>query len=167
MTPLQLAQAYGVIASGGLHRPVSLLRRDQQPIARRVISEQTADDVLTMLEAVVSSEAGTGKRAAVPGYRVAGKTGTARKIGPQGYSDEHHTALFAGVAPVSEPRLVVVVIVDDPSNGQYYGGEVAAPVFSRVTQGALRILAVPPDNLPRPDRIGPRFASGPDEGTLR
>ncbi len=167
VTPLQLAQAYGVIASGGLHRPVSLLRLDQQPIARRVIREQTAEDVLAMLEAVVSSDEGTGKRAAVPGYRVGGKTGTARKIGPQGYSDEHHTALFAGIAPVSEPRLVIVVVVDDPSNGQYYGGEVAAPVFSKVTQGALRILAVPPDNLPRPDRIGPRFASGPAGGTRR
>lgn len=159
VTPLQLAQAYAIIAAGGLHRPVSLLRIDQPPIARRVISAETASDVLTMLEAVVASDEGTGKRAAVSGYRVAGKTGTARKVMPGGYSEEHHTALFAGIAPVSRPRLAIVVVVDDPTSAEYYGGELAAPVFSNIAQGALRILAVPPDNFPRPDRTGRRFAS--------
>jgi len=158
VTPLQLAQAYAVIGADGLHRPVSLLRVDQTPIVRRVISEATARDLLIMLEAVVDSDIGTGKRAAVPGYRVAGKTGTARKISAGSYSDEHHTALFAGIAPVSDPRLAIVVVVDDPSNGEYYGGDVAAPVFSNIARGALRILAVPPDKLPRPDSAGPRLA---------
>ncbi len=166
VTPLQLAQAYAIIAADGLHRPVSVVRIDQPPIARRVLREETAKAVLRMLEAVVGSDVGTGRRAAVPGYRVAGKTGTARKIAAGGYSDAHHTALFAGIAPASRPRLVIVVIVDDPSEGAYYGGEVAAPVFSHVASGALRILAVPPDNLPHADgtetRLATRRQSGPD-----
>jgi cell division protein FtsI (penicillin-binding protein 3) len=159
VTPLQLAQAYSIIAAGGLHRPVSLLRADQTPIARRVISEDTASDVLSMLEAVVSSDEGTGKRAAVPGYRVAGKTGTVRKFTPGGYADDRYTALFAGIAPVSKPRIAIAVVVDDPRGGEYYGGHVAAPVFSKIAQGALRILAVPPDNFPRPGSLGTRLAA--------
>jgi cell division protein FtsI (penicillin-binding protein 3) len=159
VTPLQLAQAYSIIAAGGLHRPVSLLRADQTPIARRVISEDTASDVLSMLEAVVSSDEGTGKRAAVPGYRVAGKTGTVRKFTPGGYADDRYTALFAGIAPVSKPRIAIAVVVDDPRGGEYYGGHVAAPVFSTIAQGALRILAVPPDNFPRPGSLGARLAA--------
>jgi len=107
----------------------------------------------------VASDEGTGKRATVSGYRVAGKTGTARKVMPGGYSEDHHTALFAGIAPVSRPRLAIVVVVDDPTSAEYYGGELAAPVFSNIAQGALRILAVPPDNFPRPDRADQRFAS--------
>jgi cell division protein FtsI (penicillin-binding protein 3) len=159
VTPLQLAQAYSIIAAGGLHRPVSLLRADQTPIARRVISEDTASAVLSMLEAVVGSDEGTGKRAAVPGYRVAGKTGTVRKFTPGGYADDRYTALFAGIAPVSKPRIAIVVVVDDPRGGEYYGGHVAAPVFSKIAQGALRILAVPPDNFPRPGSLGTRLAA--------
>ena len=162
VTPLQLAQAYAIIAAGGLHRPVSLLRIDQTPIARRIISEDTAGAVLKMLEAVVSSDEGTGKRAAVPGYRVAGKTGTVRKFAPGGYADNRYTALFAGIAPVSDPRLAIVVVVDDPRGGEYYGGHVAAPVFSTIAQGALRILAIPPDNFPRPGSLGSRLASAGD-----
>lgn len=150
VTPLQLAQAYAVIAAGGLHRPVSLLRIEQSPIARRVIKASTANAVLAMLETVVSP-AGTGQRAAVAGYRVAGKTGTSKKFVPGGYSEDRYTALFAGTAPVTQPRLAVVVVIDDPSNGDYYGGEVAAPVFANVVEGALRILAVAPDNFVRPD----------------
>jgi cell division protein FtsI (penicillin-binding protein 3) len=159
VTPLQLAQAYSIIAAGGLHRPVSLLRVDQTPIARRVISEDTASAVLSMLEAVVGSDEGTGKRAAVPGYRVAGKTGTVRKFVPGGYADDRYTALFAGIAPVSKPRIAIAVVVDDPRGGEYYGGHVAAPVFSTIAQGALRILAVPPDNFPRPGSLGARLAA--------
>ncbi len=149
VTPLQLAQAYAVIAAGGLHRPVSLLRVEQSPIARRVIKASTANAVLSMLETVVGPD-GTGQRAAVAGYRVAGKTGTSKKFVPGGYSEDRYTALFAGTVPVTQPRLVVVVVIDDPSNGDYYGGEVAAPVFANVVEGALRILAVPPDNFVRP-----------------
>ena len=144
ITPLQLAQAYAVLAAGGLQRPVSLLRVSQPAIPRRIISEETANAVLGMMEEVVT--VGTGGRAAVEGYRVAGKTGTTRKFSPGGYSEDRYTAIFAGVAPVSNPRLAVVVVVDDPSAGRYYGGEVAAPVFSRIVADATRILAIPPDN---------------------
>ncbi len=150
VTPLQLAQAYAVIAAGGLQHPVSLLRLEQAPIARRVIKAQTSSAVLSMLESVVSAE-GTGRRAAVAGYRVAGKTGTVKKFAPGGYSEDRYMALFAGIAPATRPRLAVVVVIDDPSNGEYYGGAVAAPVFSHVVEGALRILAIPPDNFMRPD----------------
>ncbi len=149
VTPLQLAKAYAVIAAGGLQHPVSLLRLEQAPIARRVIKAQTASAVLSMLEAVVGAE-GTGQLATVFGYRVAGKTGTAWKSAPGGYSKDRYMASFSGIAPVSRPRLAVVVIIDDPSSKKYYGGELAAPVFSRVVEGALRILAITPDNFIRP-----------------
>ena len=149
LTPLQLAQAYAIIASGGLQHPVSLLRLEQAPIARRVIKTQTASAVLSMLESVVGAE-GTGRRATVAGYRVAGKTGTVKKFTPGGYAEDRYIALFSGIAPATRPRLAVVVVIDDPSNGEYYGGTVAAPVFSNVVEGALRILAIPPDNFMRP-----------------
>ncbi len=149
VTPLQLAQAYAILAAGGLHRPVSLLRVSDTPIPRRVIERSTADAVLAMLETVVSPE-GTGRRAAVRGYRIAGKTGTARKFAPGGYSEDRYVAVFAGIAPVSQPRLAIVVVVDEPSTGEYYGGTVAAPVFANIAAGALRILAIPPDNFSLP-----------------
>jgi cell division protein FtsI (penicillin-binding protein 3) len=147
VTPLQLAQTYAVLAADGVMRPVSLLRVDRPPIGRKVIGAANARAVVEMLEHVVSPE-GTGMRAAVAGYRVAGKTGTARKFEVGGYSEERYTAVFAGVAPVSRPRLAVVVIVDEPRAGAYYGGDVAAPVFSKVVEGAMRILAIAPDRLP-------------------
>jgi cell division protein FtsI (penicillin-binding protein 3) len=146
VTPLQLAQCYAVLAAGGIMRPVSLVRVERAPIGRRVISASSARAVVDMLEHVVSAE-GTGIRAAVAGYRVAGKTGTARKYAVGGYSQERYTAVFAGVAPVSSPRLAVIVIVDEPSAGVYYGGDVAAPVFSKIVEGAMRIMAIPPDKL--------------------
>jgi len=146
MTPLQLAQAYAVLAGDGLYRPVSLVRVEKPPIARRVVSPETAHNVIAMLERVVSEE-GTGLKATVAGYRVAGKTGTARKSGAGGYAENRHTAVFAGLVPSSAPRLVIVVVVDEPQGGVYYGGDVAAPVFSAVASGALRILAVPPDDV--------------------
>jgi cell division protein FtsI (penicillin-binding protein 3) len=152
MTPLQLAQAYAVLAGDGLYRPVSLVRVERPPIARRVVSPETARNVVAMLEQVVS-EKGTGLKATVTGYRVAGKTGTARKSGAGGYAEDRHTAVFAGLVPVTAPRLVIVVVVDEPQGGVYYGGDVAAPVFSAVASGALRILAVPPDGV---DETAPR-----------
>ena len=158
VTPLQLAQAYAIIAADGLHRPISLLRIEQAPIARRVIASETASSVLSMLEMVVSPD-GTGQRAAVSGYRVGGKTGTVKKFAPGGYSDNRYTALFAGIAPLSRPRLAVVVIVDEPTGGMYYGGQVAAPVFSTVVAGALRILAIPPDHVPLSDRPDPTLTA--------
>jgi cell division protein FtsI (penicillin-binding protein 3) len=152
MTPLQLAQAYATLAADGLYRPVSLVRVERPPIARRIVSPATARSVITMMEQVVSP-AGSGIKASVTGYRVAGKTGTARKLGAGGYVDNRYTAVFAGLAPVRQPRIVVVVVVDDPRGRLYYGGDVAAPAFSRIASGALRILAVPPDGVaPARDR---------------
>ena len=149
VTALQLAQAYTVFASGGRLVPASLLRLESPPAARQVVSRRTARRVLAMLEGVVSRE-GTAAKAAVPGYRVAGKTGTVKKAGAGGYAEDAYLAVFVGIAPVSDPRLVMVVTVDDPRGEAYYGGEVAAPVFRRVMQGALRLLEVPPDGvLPR------------------
>jgi len=160
VTPLQLAQAYAIIAADGLQRPVSLLRLKQAPIARRVIKAQTASSVLSMLEAVVG-DGGTGRQAVVTGYRVAGKTGTVKKFVPGGYSENRYLALFSGIAPATRPRLAIVVVIDDPSTGGYYGGEVAAPVFSNVVEGALRILAIPPDNFMRPSGTTKLVASRP------
>jgi cell division protein FtsI (penicillin-binding protein 3) len=152
VTPLQLAQAYAVIAAGGLHRPVSFVREDRPPRAERVLSERSVQELTQMLEAVVSTE-GTGVRAGVPGYRVAGKTGTARKSQAGGYADNRYVAVFAGYAPATRPRLVIVVVIDEPSGGIYYGGDVAAPVFSAVMAGALRLLAVAPDTPLAPPLI--------------
>jgi len=160
MTPLQLAQAYAVLAGDGLHRPISLVRVENAPIARRVVSPETARNVVRMLEQVITEE-GTGIKARVTGYRVAGKTGTARKVAAGGYSQDRHTAVFAGIAPATAPRLVIVVVVDEPQGASFYGGDVSAPVFSAVATGALRILAVPPDGVDaaasvRPTRLAVR-----------
>jgi cell division protein FtsI (penicillin-binding protein 3) len=154
MTTLQLAQAYAILGSGGIARGVSLLALDEPPPGERVLSAETAHAVLQMMEAVVSA-AGTGRQAAVAGYSVAGKTGTARKANAGGYSETRHLALFGGVAPASNPRLAVVVVIDEPRSGAFAGGEVAAPVFSRIVSDALRLMAVPPDQLPErsPSRI--------------
>lgn len=145
-SPLQIAQAYAVLANGGTWRPVTFIKTEQAPEGRQVLRQEVAVDILRMLEAVVSTD-GTAPLAAIPGYRVAGKTGTARKIGKTGYIDNRYVSLFAGVAPVSHPKFVVVVVLDDPANGDYYGGKVAAPVFAKVTNAALRIMNIPPDDL--------------------
>ena len=106
-----------------------------------------------MMESVVSSQEGTGKRAALNGYRVAGKTGTARKVAAGGgYSTDgtyKYIVSFGGVVPASRPRLAAIVVVDEPSGSEYYAGEVAAPVFANVMAGALRLMGVPPDGLER------------------
>ena len=146
VTTLQLAQAYATIGALGVRRPVSLLRLDERPAGERALSANSARMLIDMMETVVTDE-GTGGRAAVPGYRVAGKTGTAWKSTAGGYSEDRYLAVFAGVAPAGEPRLAVVVVMDEPSAGEFYGGIVAAPVFSRVAAGALRMLAVPPDDV--------------------
>ncbi len=149
VTALQLAQAYSVIAADGIQRPISLVAVEDPPKGRRVISPATAQAVRGMLETVVSAQ-GTGQRAAIQNYRVAGKTGTAWKSGVGGYSKDRYLAVFAGLAPVTAPKIVAVVIVDEPRGEDYYGGEVAAPVFSRIVGGTLRLLAVPPDGLIEP-----------------
>ncbi len=145
VTTLQLAQAYAVLAADGVRYAPSLLHRDRRPEGQRVMSARTAQAVRHLLEGVVDDE-GTGTRAQVPGYRVAGKTGTAKKVGPDGYSDKKYLALFAGMAPASRPRLALAVVIDEPRAGKFYGGEVAAPVFSAIMSEALRLLNVPPDD---------------------
>jgi cell division protein FtsI (penicillin-binding protein 3) len=147
VTPLQLARAYAAIASGGLLPPVSFKARDSVPGRVRVISPEVAADLITVLEAVVGSDVGTAKRAAIPGYRVAGKTGTARILEAGGYSDVRHNAIFAGMAPASRPRFVAVVFINDPGVQEHNGGDIAAPVFARVMGTALSRYGVPPDAL--------------------
>lgn len=149
VTTLQLARAYATLAAGGVLRPVSFLPVDKAPAGKRVVSEQTAAAMLQMMEAVVSPE-GTGEQAEIANYRIAGKTGTAWRATAGGYSKDSYTSVFAGIAPASRPRLVAVVVIEDPQGKHYYGGEVAAPVFASVMSGALRLLAVPPDALPEP-----------------
>jgi cell division protein FtsI (penicillin-binding protein 3) len=148
VTTLQLAQAYAVLAADGVRRPLTLLRQEQpSQDEERLLSAATARQIRAMLEAAVSKE-GTGFSASVPGYRVAGKTGTVHKIVQGRYARDRYHSLFAGMVPASRPRLVMVVMVDDPRGGVYYGGQVAAPVFGKVMSDALRILNVTPDALP-------------------
>ena len=147
VTPLQLAQAYAVIGSGGISREVSLVALDRAPEGERVISEATAMAVRAMMEEAVRP-GGTGVKARVAGYRVAGKTGTAWKFAAGGYSKDKYLSIFAGVAPASDPRLSAVIIIDEPKGKLYYAADVAAPVFADVMSESLRMLAVPPDALP-------------------
>ncbi|WP_110650304.1 peptidoglycan D,D-transpeptidase FtsI family protein [Salinicola peritrichatus] len=144
VTPLQLASAYTAIANDGRRLPPSLLKVDGQPDSEQVMSPKVAHELLEMLEQIVKPNAG-GHLAMVPGYRIAGKTGTVRKVTSQGYQETEYRGLFAGIAPASDPRIVTVVMIDNPKKGDYYGGLVAAPVFSRVVGSALRLLDVPPD----------------------
>jgi cell division protein FtsI (penicillin-binding protein 3) len=146
VTPLQLAQAYSTLGAYGLRRPLTFTRVDQAPAGERVLDGQASRDVIRMLERVVSTD-GTGLRAGVAGYRVAGKTGTAWKSNAGGYSTDRYMAVFAGVVPATNPRLAAVVIVDAPRGAMFCGGAGAAPVFSSVVGGALRLLAVPPDDM--------------------
>ncbi|OGV74045.1 MAG: cell division protein [Methylophilales bacterium RIFCSPHIGHO2_02_FULL_57_10] len=141
---LQLVRAYGVFANDGEIKPVSLLKIKEAPIGQHVISVQTAREVRAMLELVVQP-GGTAPKAQVMGYRVAGKTGTAHKLINGEYAEDRYVSSFVGMAPASSPRLIIAVMIDEPSDGQYYGGAVAAPVFSAVMGDALRMLAVPQD----------------------
>jgi len=151
VTPLQLARAYAGLANGGVMLPTTLTIRDEPVEGERIMSEKTALAMRKMLELAVGRD-GTGAAAQVAFYRVAGKTGTARKLVNGEYTDRRYMASFAGFAPASEPRLAMVVTVDDPSVGGYFGGQVAAPVFSRVMGGALRLFDIPPDNQNGPAR---------------
>ena len=147
VTSMQLAQAYSVFANDGYRVPLSLLQREQPAEQRKVYSPRVARAVRKMMEAVVRKD-GTAPLAAVQGYRVAGKTGTVHKSIAGGYADDRYLSVFAGMAPASRPRLVAVVMIDEPSNGEHFGGKVAGPVFSRVMAGALRLLNVTPDDAP-------------------
>jgi cell division protein FtsI (penicillin-binding protein 3) len=147
VTLLQLARAYTVFANEGELKPVSLIKLAESPVGHQVFSAQVANDVKAMLELVVQP-GGTALRAQVAGYRVGGKTGTAHKIGPNGYEADKYVASFVGIAPASNPRLIMAVMIDEPSieKDQYYGGVSAAPVFAAVMADALRMLAVPQDS---------------------
>jgi len=151
---LQLARAYTVFAHDGELMPLSLLRVDAPLLGKQVISPSTARKLRDMLELAVQPD-GTAPRARVMGYRVAGKTGTAHKEENGGYAAHKYVSSFVGLAPASDPRLVVAVMLDEPSAGQYYGGAVAAPVFSAVMGGALRMLGVPPDAPLKPLELPP------------
>ena len=146
VTPLQLAQAYRVLADNGQMKPVSFVRADAAPVGEQVMRPEIAAQVRAMMETVVN-EGGTGTAADVLGYRVGGKTGTVHKSEMGGYAENRYLALFAGVAPISHPRLVTVVMIDEPAGNEYYGGQIAAPVFGRIMAGALRLLNVAPDDV--------------------
>jgi cell division protein FtsI (penicillin-binding protein 3) len=147
VTAMQLAQAYSVFANDGYRIPVTLLRREDQPQREVVYSPEVARSVRRMMETVVH-EGGTAPKAAVPGYRVAGKTGTVHKSVSGGYADDKYISVFAGIAPASDPGLVIVVVINEPRNGEHFGGLVAGPTFSRIMAGALRLLNVAPDGAP-------------------
>jgi cell division protein FtsI (penicillin-binding protein 3) len=157
VTPLQLAQAYVALANDGVMQPLSFQLVKTPPRGKRILSSEVSHAVRDMLEAVVDPD-GSGALAAIPGYRVAGKTGTARKSEAGGYRAGLYVSAFAGMAPATDPRLVCVVVIDEPRGEFYYGGKVAAPVFQQVMADALRLLGVPPD---RPDELGrPLLAAG-------
>jgi len=141
---LQLARAYTIFTNGGELLPLTLLKRDAHPIGKPVITKQTALEVTKMMEMAVLP-GGTAPRAQVPGYRVAGKTGTAHKAENGGYAETKYRASFVGFGPVSDPRFIVAVMIDEPQGARYYGGDVGAPVFSNVMGAALRMMSVPPD----------------------
>jgi cell division protein FtsI (penicillin-binding protein 3) len=150
VTPLQLAKAYSMLGSDGNMRPVSLIALDQPAEGEQILAKDTAIAVRSMLEEVVRP-GGTGTKASVPGYRIAGKTGTAWKFAAGGYSEDKYISIFAGLAPASNPRLAAVVVIDEPGGELYYGSDVAAPVFADVITESLRLLAIPPDALPARD----------------
>ena len=146
VTAAQLAKAYMVFANHGYKKSITFVHSYRMKAQEKVLDPTISDQVLLMMEAVLGNE-GTGKQARVVGYRVAGKTGTSRIAGRRGYEANRHIASFVGIAPVSDPRLVVVVVVYEPTKNGYYGAAVAAPLFAKVMSGALRILEVPPDKI--------------------
>ena len=145
VTPLQLARAYAMLAADGILRPCTFLKLNSAPQGKQVVEPKYAKQILAMLESVLSDE-GTGKRAKVESYRIAGKTGTSKIAMRGGYEKDKYNSLFIGVAPLSAPRLVVAVTLKNP-RGQHLGGVVAAPVFSKVMDGALQILNIQPDAI--------------------
>ncbi|MCY4265786.1 MAG: penicillin-binding protein 2 [Gammaproteobacteria bacterium] len=149
-SPLQIAGAYSVIADDGIRKPVSLLRLDQATLSelprQQSVSPAIARRVRGMLETVVDRKrGGSADEANIPFYQVAGKTGTAHVVGEFGYEDNLHNSLFAGMVPASNPKIVVVVVINEPKGDEHYGGQVAAPVFADIASGAMRILNIPPD----------------------
>ncbi|AOV17921.1 cell division protein [Acidihalobacter aeolianus] len=147
VTSLQLAHAYCGLANGGVLEPATFVQPTASTAGKRVLPQHIADQMRTMLRSVITPM-GTGYAAHIPGYTVAGKTGTAHRLTSSGnYAEDKYTAVFAGIVPATRPRLVAVVMIDDPQGGKYYGGQVAAPVFKEVMSGALRLLDIPPDDI--------------------
>ncbi len=151
VTALQLVHAYAALANDGKMVPLSILKVDKAPDAVQAIPKETAETIQGMLQQVIEAPRGV-FRAQVPFYHVAGKSGTARKatVGSKGYTENAYRSLFAGFGPMSDPRYAIVVVIDEPGKGGYFGGLVSAPVFSKVMSGTLRLMNVPPDNLPPP-----------------
>jgi cell division protein FtsI (penicillin-binding protein 3) len=141
---LQVARAYTVFTNEGQLLPLTLTRRDAQPIGKRLMSAATAREVTRMME-MAALPGGTAPRAQVPGYRVAGKTGTAHKAENGGYAEHKYVSSFVGFGPVSDPRFIVAVMLDEPAGAKYFGGDVSAPVFASVMGNALRMMSVAPD----------------------
>ncbi|MCL6306614.1 MULTISPECIES: peptidoglycan D,D-transpeptidase FtsI family protein [Pseudomonas] len=154
VTALQLVHAYGALANNGRIVPLTILKTDKEPESTQAIPEKTAKTLQGMLQQVIEDPRGV-YRARVPSYHVAGKSGTARKtsIGTKGYAENSYRSLFAGFGPMSNPRYAIVVVIDEPSKGGYYGGLVSAPVFSKVMSGTLRLMNVTPDNLAPPEQV--------------
>lgn len=145
VTTAQLGRMYTTLANGGANRELTIIKNNKQKEAEQVFSAQNTQAVLEMMESV-TQKGGSGTKAAVAGYRVAGKTGTSRKAIAGGYGD-NYVNIFAGVAPVSDPQIVVVVLINEPGGDLYYAGDTAAPVFSKIMGGALQLLNVAPDGL--------------------
>ncbi len=155
VTALQVAHAYATIANDGVKIPLSLVRVKKIPTGEQVIDKKIAHEMLELLQSVLA-KGGTGQPARVPGYLVAGKTGTAWIAGPHGYDKHRYTSTFVGIAPASHPRLVVAVVMHEPKGKLYLGGYVSGPVFQKIMEGSLRILNVPPDD---PESLQPKSKS--------
>lgn len=154
---LNMVRAYGALANDGLMPPLRLISGQAVDPPMRVVSAETARRVRRMMEGVTSKE-GTGSKAAITGYRVAGKTGTVHKVADVGgYADRRYQSAFIGMVPAENPRLIGLVMIDEPGNGAYFGGAVAAPVFASVMSGALRLMQIAPDELPTPPSTLPKL----------
>ncbi|GAA0338758.1 peptidoglycan glycosyltransferase FtsI [Morganella psychrotolerans] len=164
VTPLQLARAYATIGSFGIYRPLSITKVDPPVPGTRVFPEPVMKTVVQMMESV-ALPGGGGTRAAIKGYRVAIKTGTAKKVGDDGKYVNRYIAYTAGVAPASRPRFALVVIINDPQGGKYYGGAISAPVFGAIMGGVLRTMNVEPDALPPEEQTNDVVTTKPKEGT--
>ena len=164
-TAIQMAQAYAVLASDGVRKPLTLLKTEKIPEGEQVADAKLVSRLREMMSNVTRT-GGTATRAAIPSYDVAGKTGTVHKVGKHGYEKNRYVAMFAGMVPAENPRLVTVVIINDPQGGQYYGGEVAAPVFANVTADALRMLKIPPTVLKSDRVVNADHSSVSSSGTL-
>lgn len=162
VTPLQLAQAYAILGASGVKKPVSFIKVAQVPKGVQVLDPQVAKQMLEMLGQAADQ---LGSKTQIFGYRLAGKTGTARKVGRNGYQKDNHVSVFAGLAPAHQPRFAIVVMVDAPKEGGYYGAQVAAPLFSKIAAGALRVYNVPPEAINAKDvqmaRTGLKSAKNP------